>query len=423
MSTFLFARPITYVNGQGTILSVNPFIIDGLGIDGYTWEEVSLQSWCSGNGTSKNPYVIENIKINHTPVSFGHCLGIKNSDVHFIIRNSIFHDAGGRIIEPPQNWGGSGIWLYNTSNGIIVNNTCFNNVHSGIELTSQSKNNLVINNSCSGNAHGIQIGYLCENNTFLNNNISTNENFGIYTYRAYFNRIINNSIVGNYESRFYNKGIYLRESDNNILKGILIDHAYTGIELEISDYNNITYNTIHYYRHTVQEVGVNNHYCEGNIIENNTLIFDDFVPPYININEPQENQIFNRTAPNFDVYIVERLATGIDSQYYKINNGIENYSFTLSNINTGVDSYGDFIAGDGIGAIDQEVWDGLKNGNITIRFYAKDNNGNIAYEEITIIKYVPETDGASISGFHPLLMIGIIVFLSVLFILKKNKKN
>lgn len=424
ISTMLLTQPIKFVNGQGTLISVNPFVIDDLGVDGYTWEEISLQSWCSGNGTEENPYIIENIRINHTPIASGHCLAIKNSNVHFIVRYSEFHDAGGRIIEPPQSWGGSGICLYNTSNGIIANNTCYNNVHSGIELVSEAKSNLIINNSCSGNAHGIQIGYLSENNTVIKNIIGTNENFGIYTYRAYLNRIVNNSIKGDYDGSFH-KVIYMRESDRNIVSGNLLDHGITGIELEISDYNNITNNTIHYYRHTVQEVGVNNHYCEGNIIEDNMLIFDDFVPPYISINEPQEYQTYNSTSPTFDLYIVERLTTGIDSQWYSLDNGISNYSFSITNFNTGTDSYGQFIAGDGIGAINQEFWSNLENGNITIQFYVKDGNGNIAVKEVTVEKNVPEPtpNGLAVQGFNLLIFIGIIGISCVLLIFKRLKKT
>lgn len=409
ISTFLLTQPIKIANGQETLTSVNPFVIDGLGVDGYTWEEISLLSWCSGNGTSENPYIIENIKINHIPLEYGHCLAIENSEVHFIIRYSIFHAAGGQILDPQQSWGGNGIWLYNTSNGIIANNTCYNNGNNGIELVEQSRNNLVINNTCYGNDdHGIYISAYCENNTAIKNNIGTNENSGISTFRAYNNRIINNSVIGN-----NHYGVYLRDSDYNTVKGNFIDHVYSGIYLEDSHHNNITFNEVYYYQSTITGSGV------GNIIENNTFIFDDFMPPYISINKPQENQIFNHTAPNFNIFISERLVTGIESQYYTINNGVENYSFALTNIRTGVD----FISGEGIGVINQEVWNGLNEGNITIRFYAKDNNGNIAYKEVSIIKYIPEPNRASISGFHPLIMIGIIVFLSVILNYKKITKN
>ena len=425
ISTFLLTQPIKFVRGQGTLISVDPFVIDGLGVDGYTWEEISLQSWCSGNGTKQNPYIIEDIEINHLPLEYEQCLDIKNSDVHFIIRYSVFHDAGGRITDPPQSWGGNGIRLLNTSNGIISNNTCYNNGNNGIELTEQSKNNLVVNNTCFGNDdHGIYISAYCENNTVLENNIGTNDYSGISTFRAYNNRIVNNSIVGIYDSH-YDKGIYLRESDNNLIKGNLIDHSLMGIELEISDYNNITYNTIHYYQHTIQEVGVNHQVCEGNIIENNTLIFDDFIPPYISIYEPLEDQVFNVTSPSFDIYIVERLTTGIDSQWYSLDNGISNYSFTLTNVHTGTDSYGQFISGDGIGVIDKEVWNELESGNITIQFYVKDGNGNIACKEITIIKDVSEPipNGLAIHGFNPLIQISIIGIFCVLIISKKLKKT
>ena len=157
-----------------------------------------------------------------------------------------------------------------------------------------------------------------------------------------------------------------------------------------------------------------------------SLEYDD-MPPSINIRDPQENQIFNNTPPSFNVYIVERLVTGIDSQWYTLDNEISNYPFSLANFKTGIDSYGEYISGDGIGVINQEAWNRLENGNIIIRFYAKDGNGFVAYKEIIVIKNATapiepiERDGNVI--YIPFIVgfgLGLVVVIGVVYIIYKK---
>ncbi|MFX0140425.1 MAG: NosD domain-containing protein [Candidatus Hodarchaeota archaeon] len=388
LSVFLI---IPQVRAEDGLIEVSPFIISG----NSDWESLSMsQSWCSGNGTINNPYIIENIEVAHTDYDYfdrgvDNCLKIENSDVYFTIRNCMLHGAGRLPIKQDDGswiigYGGSGIFLYNCSNGLIINNTCYDNVQSNGIVLADVKNTVVMNNSCFDNVVGIYIGAYSENNIVQENNVGTNKNGGIYTYMVYNNKIINNNIIGDYRAS-HNIGINMRESDNNLIDGNLIDHALTGIELEASDYNNITNNIVYYYEYDIVDYISN----IGNIFENNTCIFDDFMPPSISISEPQNDQIFNRTSPSFNVYIVERLSTGLNSQWYTLNNGTIKYNFSLVNIRIGNDSYGEYIAGDGIGEINQEAWDKLANVNITIRFYAKDNKGNIAYKEVIVVKEAP----------------------------------
>jgi hypothetical protein len=71
---------------------ISPIVIDNSGAEGLRWEEVESELWCDGLGSLEEPYVIENVMINGNGV--GECLLIQNSDVYFIIRNSIFYNSG-----------------------------------------------------------------------------------------------------------------------------------------------------------------------------------------------------------------------------------------------------------------------------------------------------------------------------------------
>jgi len=154
--------------------------------------------------------------------------------------------------------------------------------------------------------------------------------------------------------------------------------------------------------------------------------YDD-MPTGIQIRDPQENQIFNNTPPSFDVQVWDRLSTGIDSQWYTLNNTNSTYAFSLTDFRTGTDSYGEYISGNGVGVINQEAWDSFGNGDITIRFYAKDGNGNIGYREIVVIKNTSEINNDSvipyIIGFSVGFgILGLVIAVGVIYYLKKVRK-
>ena len=70
------------------------------------------KGWCSGTGSSSNPFIIDNLEID---VSSGSCLIINNTNgIYFEVRNSKFIDA--------QSGGtNAGIVIINTNNGKIIN--------------------------------------------------------------------------------------------------------------------------------------------------------------------------------------------------------------------------------------------------------------------------------------------------------------
>jgi len=61
------------------------------------------------------------------------------------------------------------------------------------------------------------------------------------------------------------------------------------------------------------------------------------------------------------------------------------------------------------GSIDQNAWNDLPNGNIIIRFYAKDAGGNISYIDIIAIKNVT----LAIPGYYIIILLGILSLITL----------
>ena len=106
-----------------------------------------------------------------------------------------------------------GIFFLNDANfGTFTNNTIISNMDSGIYLEN-SINNILTNNTISSNSGwgGIRIWSGSNNNILTNNTINYNTN-GILLVSNYNNILTNNTVNANSE-----KGIYLDDSFNNIL--------------------------------------------------------------------------------------------------------------------------------------------------------------------------------------------------------------
>ena len=118
----------------------------------------------SGNGSSSDPYIIENLSIINSTDSI---YGISISSVttkYFIVRNNYIEMTG---------VGSSGVYLYNVDNvGTIYNNTVVNNQDYGIYLYSSHVINIT-SNIVKNNRNGIRIyldgGNRVENNVIQNN--------------------------------------------------------------------------------------------------------------------------------------------------------------------------------------------------------------------------------------------------------------
>jgi len=92
------------------------------------------------------------------------------------------------------------------------------------------------------------------------------------------------------------------------------------------------------------------------------------IPPTISINSPIENQGFSDIAPNFNLSI----SPDYISIWYTLDDGITNTTSGIS------------------GQINQTLWEGLAEGNYTLRFYANNSYGLIGTTEISIFKDTTE---------------------------------
>jgi len=109
----------------------------------------------------------------------------------------------------------------------------------------------------------------------------------------------------------------------------------------------------------------------GNLRYEDVIVKKDILAPIITINSPTTNQLFTHDIPTFDLTIVDG---NLNITWYTLDGGITNYTFT------GL-----------LGSIDQNAWNALLNGTVTIRFYANDTLGNLGYSDVSVRydKYTP----------------------------------
>ncbi|MFW9941553.1 MAG: NosD domain-containing protein [Candidatus Thorarchaeota archaeon] len=224
-------------------LELGPVFIDGSagGVGAHNWTWVESQSWFGGgDGSSSNPYIIENIEIDGGGV--GNCFEIISSDVYFVIRNCNFYNSGTEGYN-------AGLRLSYASNGVITDSIFSNNGYNGIYM-SDCANNTISGNKMNKNTyfredtsqqlgHGILLSK-SNNNTILENTMSFNAYAGICL-----------RIYSNYNDILYNEGY------KNIDRGLF---------LEASSYNNIIGNKFCGSILNYNELG-----GDGNNLEDNTF--------------------------------------------------------------------------------------------------------------------------------------------------------
>ena len=388
-----------------------PIFIDGTatGVGAHNWTWVEQQSWFGGGlGTKNFPYIIEDLERDGLTITS--CIEIINSNVYFIVRNCTFYNSGS-----------AGITLDNVSNGTLTKNNCSFN-HIGISLDSDSdfnnitgntansndQNGISLGNNCDFNNivgniannnthHGIYLDDHCDNNTISQNTASYNGNTGIYLFGGGGpGSCYNNTISGN-TANDNNYGIRLEGAChfNQILGNTIKDNNF-GISLEDSECsNNSLYNNLFLKNEKhATDYGTDNNWNStiiGNYWDNHTVpdttpqdgIVDiqynisgsagsiDYLPiaedgtPTIVVNSPDPGDLFNSSAPSFNVRIADDY---LDEMWYTLDGGLHNYTFANNS------------------TIDQSAWIALSDGTITLTFYASDIPGNIGSADVNIIK-------------------------------------
>jgi len=231
-------------------LAHDPIYIDG---DSQFAAMASANSW-PGSGSLSTPYIIDGLDID-LGGSYGSCILIVNTQVHFIVSNCRLSGATNN-----DDFGlGCGIRLVKVMNGQLVNNICNEN-RIGIALGSTideiglttSSDNLVEGNSCNNCTTGIDL-YGAESN-FIIDNECDNCDYGIKIIGSSDNTVDGNS-CGECDI-----GIALTSTENHILEDVVA-----------SVNNRLVSNAIH----DGISFGINVHWANNTLIDQNTLAEND----------------------------------------------------------------------------------------------------------------------------------------------------
>ena len=275
------------------------------------WSETALDWIQVNSGTENDPHIIENVTIDAG--GLGNAILIENSSDYFIIRNCTLTNSGSD--------NNAGIFLNNTLNGQLVNNSCTNNNFHGICLSNKSNNTIIVNNTVNNNdRHGIKLQLNCSGNTVLGNKANYNGRCGIVLSIE----CNNNSILGN-ECKFNGVdplgnyfGIYIvNDCNDNLISGnIASNNEWYGIYLiNGCDNNTISGNTAR--RNLIYGILVRDNSNENKILGNNASNNRYGIGLY----NCDENTISGNTANNAGTY---GIYLRIDSDNNVISENIAN---------------------------------------------------------------------------------------------------
>jgi len=380
------------------------------------WSYTALTyDWCTGKGELNDPYVIENITINGE--NSGNCIEIRNSNEYFKIEGcTLFNSSIGS--NPNYN---AGIKLVSATNGRIINNNCSNNRGCGIFLYQDSNNNSILKNimndndlwgikiqECNNNVvwggvvrRNIEIGILLfdSNENEISGNVASDGiKPGIYVMSSHNNTIFNNRVENNQDV-----GLYLYDGYGNfVYRNVITNHQYGVIIFNCDNTTIINNRVCGNSLSNIYEIGTN----IGNVISDNGCIQ---IEHSITINYPFQDEIFNETAPDFNVEIS---TPNLDEIWYTLNLDDEKFLFMAN------------------GTINQTAWNILLDGNVTIRFYASDIVDNIDFEQVIVKKETPheeddpeedEPQVLSIYGFDLVVLISSFILIAIIISFTKDK--
>lgn len=328
------------------------FIDDSLtGPGAHNWTWAKSQSWCSGSGTDWDPYIIENHKIS----GFGTEKGIEilNSNISFIIQDCLIYNSN------------TGIYLYNVNNSRLINNNC-SNIDLGINLDDSNNNTLSGNTVNNNGDSGISIEDDSNNNTISGNTANDNIYYGIKIEASNNNTFSENILYNN------TIGVYIDNSDDNsIYENFFLKNGKHAEDYGTDNKWNSTSIGNYWDNWTSPDVSPNDGIVDLPYNISGSAGSKDYLPiaedgaPSITINSPTSSDVFGVTAPSFDVIITDDY---LDSMWYTIDGGINNYTFIEN------------------GIINQSAWNAMSNGAVTLTFYASDIFSNIGIAEVSVIK-------------------------------------
>ncbi|MBN1801469.1 MAG: right-handed parallel beta-helix repeat-containing protein [Candidatus Lokiarchaeota archaeon] len=209
------------------------YIDDSSPTNSWAHYKSSGASWLSGNGTSDDPYVIENVKINGQV--FYYCIHIENSIAHFIVRNCTLLNASFSTR--------AGIRLYNVANGQVIDNNCTYN-YNGVYIQDCVENITLFGNEIKSNSESGIVVDDCDFVDILENNITNNGGNGIFTYNSDDCNISLNEIHSNEGTGLYLDNSEYNTAEENKISNNGFSDEWVGIELIYSHDNDFLRNTI-----------------------------------------------------------------------------------------------------------------------------------------------------------------------------------
>jgi parallel beta-helix repeat protein len=172
-----------------------------------------------GSGTPSDPYVIEGWEINASGA--GTAIVLADTDKFFRIENCYLHHAIA-----------FGIYLFNVTNGTLVNNDCMKN-DDGICLFDSNWNSISWNNCSDNSQNGINLGFFCYNNTLTGNSLFYNSNAGMQVVWSDDNTISQNDFSNNTMN-----GLFMNTSNRNTISDNICSYnAWIGMILGSSNGN------------------------------------------------------------------------------------------------------------------------------------------------------------------------------------------
>ncbi len=350
------------INPKSSGAYIESFIhIDG-SVPGNWSDTVTTYSWCSGDGSWSNPYIIENVTVDCGGTGTGILIENSNTE-YFIVRNCTVYNTGNGLFD-------SGIKLENTCIGTIFKNNVSNNQVNGICLIGCNNNTIIENTANHNYLYGINLINNCDYNTISGNTVNYNSRgIQLYDYCDY------NNISGNIVCNTTDIGILLYDycGHNTISGNTVNDNAY-GIYFENKCNNNtISGNTANDNPYDAIYL----HKCDNNTISGNTandndcgIYFDD----YCDNNTILGNHAFNNT--NEGIYLVDLCDNNTITENALYNNTI---GIRVESDNNNNSIYKNFFLENGIHAVDDGIdnkWNNTIIGNYWDNHTGPDVNPN-----------------------------------------------
>jgi len=313
--------------------SDNNTIIENILLDNGVFGLV-LEGNCDENKISNNTIISNG--------QYGILLSVK-SNGNNITNNIIKHNGWG--FDTSSN---SGINIYASDDNIVSNNDITNNNRNGIYVSNPwCYDNVIINNIISENKIGIQMSNNVNRTLITDNLIKDNINYGILIadpvqlrYDIYLNWFIDNGI------QVYDNGLGQdNEYDNGTIGNFWSD--YPGVDADDNGTGDTPY-----------LIGGDS----GGNQDNYPIWYDS---PNIEIDSPQPSEIFETTAPTFNVTITD---PNLEAMWYTLNNEMQKVPFSTNE------------------SINQTLWDSLFDGQHVITFYANDSIGNENSSSVTVFR-------------------------------------